>query len=64
MHFITSPLKETAGIDFPIALLRVHHRACPLLGLSWIPSLCSIVTLFPAALDNGDCCVGVTGCFF
>ena len=31
---MTSPLKETAGIACPTALLlRVHHRACALLGL-------------------------------
>ena len=33
-HSMTSPLKETAGIACPTALLlRVHHRACALLGL-------------------------------
>ena len=31
---MTSPLKETAGIACPTALLlRVHHTACALLGL-------------------------------
>ena len=31
---MASPLKETAGIACPTALLlRVHHRACALLGL-------------------------------
>ena len=34
MCSMTSPLKETAGIACPTALLlRVHHRACALLGL-------------------------------
>ena len=34
MRSMASPLKETAGIACPTALLlRVHHRACALLGL-------------------------------
>ena len=33
MPSVTSPLKETAGIACPTALLlRAHHRACALLG--------------------------------
>ena len=34
VHSMTSPLKETAGIACPTALLlRVRYRACTLLGL-------------------------------
>ena len=34
MRSMTSPLKETAGIACPTALLlRVYHRACTLLVL-------------------------------
>ena len=34
MRSMASPLKETAGIACPTALLlSAHHRACALLGL-------------------------------
>ena len=39
---MTSPLKKTAGIACPTALLlRVHHMACDLLGLISDSSLLS-----------------------
>ena len=55
--FMTSLLKETAGIACPTALLlSVHHRTCALLG--------SITALFSQLLlDSSDWHVGVTGCF-
>ena len=35
MCSVTFPLKKTTGITYPtVLLLRVHHRACTLLGLS------------------------------
>ena len=62
---MTSPLKETAGIACPTALLlRVHHSVCTLLGLisDSVPwHRCD--TFYQLLLDSSDCCVGVIGCF-
>ena len=73
MRSMSFPLKETAGIACPTALLlRVQYRACALLGIisdsvSWhqcdICLLAPMWHLFQLLLDSGDCCVDVTGCF-
>ena len=64
MRSMTSPLKETAGIACPTALLlRVHHRACSLLGfISNSVSLHQCDT-FSSCSWTAVTSVLVTGCF-